>query len=67
MKFSINQLVVVSHAADATIYRVKAVEGHAVGVIDATLNRQNQAIQWQDKSIFKAPSAAQSDRKVYAP
>jgi hypothetical protein len=31
MKFQINALIVVSHAEDATIYRVKAVEGNNVG------------------------------------
>ena len=56
----INQLVVVSHALDATIYRVKAVDGkRGVGVIDATLNRDDQAIMWHDISIFKGLTIGQ--------
>jgi hypothetical protein len=46
------QLVVVSHLPDATIYRVKAIKGFNVGVIDAGLAIENQAVSWHDRSIF---------------
>lgn len=35
MRISIHQLVVVSHEPDATLYRVKAIQGLSVGVIAA--------------------------------
>jgi len=58
-KPEVGQLVVVSHELDATIYRVKSVDGFRVGVIDAGLDVTGQATQWHDRSIFKGPSIGQ--------
>jgi hypothetical protein len=62
MKISVNQLVVVSHDPNATLYRVKAVQGFSVGVIDAELAMPNQAVQWYDKSLFKGLTVGQMKR-----
>ena len=59
MKITVNQLVVVNDLPDATLYRVKFVEGVKVGVIDAGLPEKNQAVQVHDKSLFHQPSKVQ--------
>lgn len=58
-KPEVGQLVVVSHALDATLYRVKAIEGFRIGVIDAGLAVTGQATQWHDVTLFKQPSIGQ--------
>jgi hypothetical protein len=70
LKPTVGALVVVSHETDATIYRVKVVDGFRVGVIDAELGESfelngetvAQAIQWQDVSIFKGLTVGQLKR-----
>lgn len=58
-KPEIGALVVVSHEPGATMYRIKAIEGFRVGVIDAALKVRNQAPSWHDVSIFMSPSIGQ--------
>lgn len=59
LKFCVGDLVVVSNEPDATVFRVAGVVGMGVGVTDAGLEAAGQAVQWQDRSIFKGLSAAQ--------
>ena len=58
-KPEIGQLVVVSHALDATMWRVKAIEGFRIEVIDTGIEDMGGASQWQDVSLFKQPSIGQ--------
>lgn len=57
----IDQLVVLNHELDATMYRVKECGTQEVGVIDATIEdaRPNQRVQWLDLSLVMAPSNGQ--------
>lgn len=54
-------LVVLSHDPGATIYRVKELGDHSVGIIDATIERlqPKQRVQWVDLSLVMQPSLAQ--------
>lgn len=57
-KPQVGQLIVVSHALDATMYRVKAIEGFNVGVVDTGIEDIG-ATQWHDIGIFMSPSIGQ--------
>lgn len=53
-------LAVVNHRPDATIWRVVAIDGLRMGVIDTALEDVcDQATQWHDVCLFKAPNNAQ--------
>lgn len=56
---TVGALVVVNHELDATIYRIKAIKGFGVGVIDAELDVTNQATQWHDRSLCMGLSVCQ--------
>lgn len=57
----INELVVMRHAADATMYRVKEVEGLRVGLIDAEIEDEHpkQSVGWVDRSVLLYPTNGQ--------
>jgi len=56
-----NDLVVVSQAPDATVYRVTQTDGRAVGIIDTEIEHSHprQRPQWVDCSILSRPSDEQ--------
>ena len=54
----IGELVVVNDLPDATLYRVKDLDGKFnVGLIDSTIEKTvpNQATQWIDVGVVKYP------------
>lgn len=62
-KPKIGDLVVVSHALDATVYRVKSVDGFVLGVVDTMpFEGRELATQYNDVTIFKPLSVGQLKR-----
>jgi hypothetical protein len=44
---------------DAVVYRVVDVDGFNVGLIDATLDRNEQRVQWTDRSLMEPATRQQ--------
>lgn len=57
-------LVVMNHLEDATMFRVKELDGFKVGLINAEIEDKhpNQAIQYTDKSLCMMPSMYQLNK-----
>jgi hypothetical protein len=59
---TVGQLVVVSRAPDATVYRIAAIDVFMIKVVDAAA--PELAASWHDVSIFAAPTVKQLERFV---
>lgn len=59
----VNQLVVMNHELDATVYRVvdECRNYYQVGLIDATIEdtHHNQSVHWVDISLVEPPTVGQ--------
>lgn len=58
-KFAVNDLVVLNYQPDATVYRIKAIEGFRVMLVDRAFEGQGHAWTYMDISLLKRLSIGQ--------
>ena len=58
-KYRTYDTVAMNGEPDATVYRVTEIKGRGLGLIDATIDRPNQRVQWVDVSTVKRATLGQ--------